>query len=98
LPILQKLWDEPQGLFACVIAPTRELAYQISTQFEALGAGMGVRCVVIVGGTEDCVKQAISLAKHPHIVVATPGRLHDHLKSTKGFNLRRIKFLVRPFD
>src|ERR1700735_3943800 len=74
LPILQKLWDEPQGLFACVIAPTRELADQISSQFEALGAGMGVRCTVIIGGAEDCVKQAIALAKRPHIIVATPGR------------------------
>jgi ATP-dependent RNA helicase DDX47/RRP3 len=97
LPILQKLWDEPQGLFACVIAPTRELADQISSQFEALGAGMGVRCTVIIGGAEDCVKQAIALAKRPHIIVATPGRLNYHLKSTKGFNLRSIKFLVRQF-
>jgi len=46
LPILQKLWEEPKGLFACVLAPTRELAYQISQQFEALGASMGARCAV----------------------------------------------------
>src|ERR1700689_5308366 len=50
LPILQKLWEEPKGLFACVLAPTRELAYQISQQFESLGSAMGVRCAVIVGG------------------------------------------------
>jgi ATP-dependent RNA helicase DDX47/RRP3 len=97
LPILQKLWDEPQGLFACVIAPTRELADQISSQFGALGAGMGVRCTVIIGVAEDGVKQSIALAKRPHIIVATPGRLNYHLKSTKGFNLRSIKFLVRQF-
>ncbi|KAI0288170.1 DEAD-domain-containing protein [Russula brevipes] len=93
LPILQKLWDEPKGLFACVLAPTRELAYQISQQFEALGSAMGVRCIVLVGGM-DTVTQSIALAKKPHIVVATPGRLKDHLENTKGFSLRGLRFLV----
>ena len=94
LPILQKLWEEPRGLFACVISPTRELAYQISQQFEALGSAMGVRCAVIVGGM-DLMSQKVALAKKPHIVVATPGRLNDHLENTKGFSLRTLKFLVR---
>ncbi|KII88635.1 hypothetical protein PLICRDRAFT_41832 [Plicaturopsis crispa FD-325 SS-3] len=94
LPILQKLWDEPKGLFACVLAPTRELAYQISQQFEAIGSSMGVRCVVLIGGIENRMAQAVSLAKKPHIVVATPGRLLDHLENTKGFSLRSVKFLV----
>ena len=93
LPILQKLWEEPGGLFACVLAPTRELAYQISQQFESLGSAIGVRCAVIVGGM-NMVEQAVALAKRPHIVVATPGRLNDHLENTKGFSLRGIKFLV----
>ncbi|KAI9571284.1 DEAD-domain-containing protein [Boletus coccyginus] len=93
LPILQKLWEEPKGLFACVLAPTRELAYQISQQFESLGAAMGVRCLVLIGGV-DKMPQAVALAKRPHIIVATPGRLNDHLQSTKGFSLRSLKFLV----
>ncbi|KAF9452306.1 DEAD-domain-containing protein [Macrolepiota fuliginosa MF-IS2] len=93
LPILQKLWEEPKGLFACVLAPTRELAYQIAQQFESLGSAMGARCAVIVGGM-DMPTQSIALAKRPHVVVATPGRLMDHLEKTKGFNLRSIKFLV----
>ncbi|KAI5124588.1 hypothetical protein M0805_003107 [Coniferiporia weirii] len=93
LPILQKLWEEPKGLFACVLAPTRELAYQISQHFESLGSAIGVRCAVIVGGM-DMVTQAVALAKRPHIVVATPGRLNDHLENTKGFSLRGIRFLV----
>ncbi|KAK7047799.1 ribosomal RNA processing protein [Paramarasmius palmivorus] len=94
LPVLHHLWENPQGLFACVLAPTRELAYQIASQFDALGAAMGVRTAVIVGGDEDRVTQAVMLAKKPHVVVATPGRLLDHLKVTKGFNLRNSKFLV----
>ncbi|THH29637.1 hypothetical protein EUX98_g4551 [Antrodiella citrinella] len=94
LPILQKLWEDPKGLFAVIMAPTRELAYQISQHFEGLGAAMGVRCATIVGGMDDRMTQAVTLAKKPHIIVATPGRLNDHLENTKGFNLRNLKFLV----
>ncbi|CAK3825624.1 ATP-dependent rRNA helicase rrp3 [Lecanosticta acicola] len=93
LPILQALLDKPQPMFGLVLAPTRELAYQISQQFEALGSLINVRCAVVVGGM-DMVPQAISLAKKPHIVVATPGRLLDHLENTKGFSLRQLKYLV----
>ncbi|OBZ75936.1 ATP-dependent rRNA helicase RRP3 [Grifola frondosa] len=77
LPILQKLWEEPKGLFACVLAPTP----------------MGVRCATITGGM-DRMAQAVTLAKRPHVIVATPGRLNDHLENTKGFSLRSLKFLV----
>ncbi|XP_056168826.1 DEAD-box ATP-dependent RNA helicase 10-like isoform X2 [Syzygium oleosum] len=93
LPILQALLDSPQAFFTCVLSPTRELAIQIAEQFEALGCGIGVRCAVLVGGV-DMVQQAIALAKRPHIVVGTPGRLLDHLSNTKGFSLRMLKYLV----
>ncbi|BFZ53800.1 ribosomal RNA processing protein [Savitreella phatthalungensis] len=93
IPIIQALWEKPSPLFACVMAPTRELAYQISEQFEALGGSLGLRCAVIVGGM-DMVSQAIALSKKPHIVVCTPGRLQDHLENTKGFSLRTLKYLV----
>jgi ATP-dependent RNA helicase DDX47/RRP3 len=38
--------------------------------------------------------QAISLAKRPHVVVGTPGRVVDHLSNTKGFSLKALKHLV----
>jgi len=41
--------ENPQPLFALVLSPTRELAYQIAQQFEALGSIIGVRCATIVG-------------------------------------------------
>jgi len=93
LPILQALMEKPQPLFGLVMAPTRELAYQISQAFDALGSLISVRTAVIVGGF-DMVPQAIALGKKPHIVVATPGRLLDHLENTKGFSLRSLKYLV----
>lgn len=93
LPIIQSLYDNPAPFFACVLAPTRELAYQISEQFTALGSTIGVRCAVLVGGM-DMMEQSIALGKRPHIIVATPGRLQDHLENTKGFSLRALKYLV----
>lgn len=93
LPILHALLENPQRYFALVLTPTRELAFQISEQFEALGSSIGVKCCVVVGGM-DMVSQALQLAKKPHIIIATPGRLVDHLENMKGFNLKAIKYLV----
>ncbi|KAF9122568.1 ribosomal RNA processing protein [Mortierella sp. GBA39] len=93
LPILQALWNNPSPMFACVMAPTRELAVQISETFESLGSTIGVRCCVIVGGM-DMMAQSIALSKKPHVIVCTPGRLQDHLENTKGFSLRTLKYLV----
>lgn len=42
----------------------------------------------------DMMSQSIALAKKPHIIIATPGRLVDHLENTKGFSLRSIRYLV----
>ncbi|XP_004521764.1 probable ATP-dependent RNA helicase DDX47 [Ceratitis capitata] len=93
LPILHALLENPQRYFALILTPTRELAFQISEQFEALGSSIGVKCCVVVGGM-DMVSQALQLAKKPHIIIATPGRLVDHLENMKGFNLKAIKYLV----
>jgi ATP-dependent RNA helicase DDX47/RRP3 len=48
---------------------------------------------VLIGGV-DMMTQAIGLRKKPHLLVATPGRLLDHLENTKGFSLRHLKYLV----
>jgi len=93
LPVLQALLDRPQRLFACVLAPTRELAFQIAEQFDALGAGIGCKTAVLVGGV-DLMSQAVALARKPHIIIATPGRLVDHLENTKGFSLKAARYLV----
>ncbi|CAP71752.1 uncharacterized protein PODANS_6_7040 [Podospora anserina S mat+] len=93
LPILQALLDKPQPLFALVLAPTRELAAQIAQSFEALGSLINLRCALLLGGL-DMVQQAIALGKKPHVVVATPGRLLDHLEKTKGFSLRNLRYCV----
>nr|XP_034171328.1 probable ATP-dependent RNA helicase DDX49 [Osmia lignaria] len=93
LPILQKLSEDPYGIYALILTPTRELAFQIADQFSAIGKSIGLKKCVIVGGM-DMVIQGLELSKHPHIVVATPGRLADHLTSCDTFTLKKIKFLV----
>ncbi|KAK3389171.1 P-loop containing nucleoside triphosphate hydrolase protein [Podospora didyma] len=93
LPILQALLEKPSPFFALVLAPTRELAAQISQAFEALGSLISLRCALVLGGM-DMVQQAIALGKKPHVIVATPGRLLDHLEKTKGFSLRNLRYLV----
>ncbi|KAK6626360.1 hypothetical protein RUM43_006671 [Polyplax serrata] len=93
LPILEKLSEEPFGIFALVLTPTRELAFQIGEQFRAYGKTINIKLTVICGGM-DMVSQGQELSKKPHIVVSTPGRLADHLESCDTFSLKKIKFLV----
>jgi len=93
LPIIQTLSKDPYGIFALVLTPTRELAYQIADQFEIMGKPIGLRMAVVVGGM-DMMTQGKELDRSPHIVIATPGRLFDHLNSCHTFSLRSIKYLV----
>uniref|UniRef100_A0A8C3NCY0 Probable ATP-dependent RNA helicase DDX49 n=1 Tax=Geospiza parvula TaxID=87175 RepID=A0A8C3NCY0_GEOPR len=93
LPVLHVLAQDPYGIFCLVLTPTRELAYQIAEQFRVLGKPLGLKDCVVVGGL-DMVSQALALARRPHVVVATPGRLADHLRSSSTFSLSKVQFLV----
>lgn len=93
LPILQKLSEEPTHHFALILTPTHELAYQISEQFNVVGQSMGVRVCVVAGGTDQMIESQ-KLQNRPHIVVAMPGRLADHLTGCDTFSFDNLKFLV----
>jgi len=93
IPIIQDLLSNPRPFFACIIAPTRELSIQISEHLLALGSSVSLKTAVLVGGL-DMVSQAAALARKPHIVIGTPGRLADHLANTKGFSLKNMRYLV----
>lgn len=95
-PMLTKWSEDPYGVFGLILTPTRELALQIAEQFAALGATMNLKTCVVVGGV-DMIKQTLELQKKPHFVIATPGRLADHINSSGEeavAGLRRIKHLV----
>jgi ATP-dependent RNA helicase DDX49/DBP8 len=75
----------------------RELAFQISEQFVVLGGPLNLKTAVVVGGM-DMMEQALELGRRPHVVVATPGRLVDHMNSSgEEWSLSRLKFLVTHF-
>ncbi|XP_010784154.1 probable ATP-dependent RNA helicase DDX49 [Notothenia coriiceps] len=93
LPVVQKLSEDPYGIFCLVLTPTRELAYQIAEQFRVFGKPLGLKDCIVVGGM-DMVSQALELSKQPHVVVATPGRLADHIRSSNTFSMSRIQFLI----
>ncbi|KAL0879628.1 hypothetical protein ABMA27_003343 [Loxostege sticticalis] len=93
LPILQNLAEDPYGIFALVLTPTHELAYQIADQFSILGQPLNLRVCIVTGGS-DQLEESLKLAKRPHIVVAMPGRLADHITGCDTFSLKKIKYLV----
>ncbi|KAL3581792.1 hypothetical protein D5086_016124 [Populus alba] len=53
LPILHRLAEDPFGVFALVMTPTRELAYQLAEQFRAFGSCLHLRCAVVVGVLDE---------------------------------------------
>eukprot|EP01063_Lacrimia_lanifica_P038078 TRINITY_DN799_c0_g1_i1.p1 TRINITY_DN799_c0_g1~~TRINITY_DN799_c0_g1_i1.p1 ORF type:complete len:536 (+),score=205.93 TRINITY_DN799_c0_g1_i1:59-1666(+) len=94
LPILHTLAKDPYGVYACVMAPTREITMQVADQFRIFGATFDVQVLTLVGGVENQPQQRV-LERRPPIVVATPGRLKDTLAlhdTAKCF--RRLKYLV----
>lgn len=110
LPIVQKLWalsvnpangqkrdesiDRHSGLFAIILTPTRELSRQISVVLEML-----LRCAhwivsTTVTGGEKKKSEKARLRKGVNILIATPGRLADHLEHTEVLNVSNVRWLV----
>lgn len=90
IPMLERLSVlKGRGL---IIVPTRELASQVAESIKQIGSPFGLRTAVLIGG-EVIQKQLFLLRKNPHIVIATPGRLIDHLKR-RTFILDDVKMIV----
>ena len=80
LPIIERINRESEAVQALILAPTRELAMQITEELrEVAVCHEGLRVVCLYGG-EPIGKQINALKRKPQIVVATPGRLSDHMK------------------
>lgn len=92
LPTIQKLFKQngpgPQVL---VIAPTRELALQIEVAYKQLSSKR-FRCVCLIGGA-SINRQIDSLRRGVNVVIATPGRLVDHIER-RTIDLKRIETLI----
>ena len=91
LPILQTVTAK-QGIQGIIMTPTRELALQITAEFNKFAKNTGIRTVTIYGGQGMGI-QLDALRKKPEIIVATPGRLIDHLKRGT-IKLNNVKHVV----
>ncbi|HJP82170.1 MAG TPA: DEAD/DEAH box helicase [Fimbriimonadaceae bacterium] len=90
LPMMQKLLGSDEvGL---ILAPTRELALQVDEEIKKVGGPLGLRSTVLIGGA-PMNRQVGDLRRKPNIIVATPGRLKDHLYQ-RTTNLKRVSFVV----
>lgn len=79
IPMIEKIDEKQKKIQGLVIAPTRELAVQVSEEIHRLGKFKGVRALPVYGG-QHMERQIRSLKEGPQIVVATPGRLLDHMR------------------
>ena len=76
LPMLDRLLNTNEvGL---ILAPTRELAIQIDEELKKLASSLGLKTAVLIGGA-PMHKQVQDLRRRPNIIIATPGRLKDHM-------------------
>ncbi len=90
LPLLQRL--RGTGGIGLVILPTRELAIQAEDMLQKFGRSLGLVTTILIGG-EGMGKQVMALRRKPNIIIATPGRLMDHLER-RNVKLDTVKIVV----
>ncbi|ONM56329.1 ATP-dependent RNA helicase DRS1, partial [Zea mays] len=96
LPVLERLLFRPKRVPAIrvlILTPTRELAAQVHSMIEKLAQFTDIRCCLIVGGLSTKV-QEVALRSMPDIVVATPGRIIDHLRNSLSVGLEDLAVVI----
>ncbi|MFS0864832.1 DEAD/DEAH box helicase [Fredinandcohnia sp. 179-A 10B2 NHS] len=92
IPLIENVDVNSDHIQGIVIAPTRELAIQVSEELHKIGHFNRIRILPIYGG-QDISRQIRSLKKYPHIIVGTPGRVIDHI-NRKTIRLQNVKTVV----
>ena len=90
IPIIQRL-GRTKGR-CLVLAPTRELAIQVNDAFRQIASPLGIMTVVVIGGA-SIRPQIAALKKKPRVIIATPGRLFDHM-SQRTVSLADVNVVV----
>ncbi|MFH1714338.1 MAG: DEAD/DEAH box helicase [Candidatus Nealsonbacteria bacterium] len=90
VPMIQRL-ATTKGL-GLVLLPTRELAVQIESHLLKIGNSLGLKTAVLIGGV-PIRPQIAAIRRNPNIIIATPGRLIDHLQQ-RTINLKNVNILV----
>ncbi|MBP1914086.1 ATP-dependent RNA helicase DeaD [Lederbergia galactosidilyticus] len=92
IPLIEKIDVRSSHVQGIIIAPTRELAIQVSEELFKIGKDARARVLAVYGGS-DIQRQIRALKKGPHIIVGTPGRILDHIKR-KTLKLDQVHTLV----
>ncbi len=79
IPMLERIKDTQNRPAVLIMAPTRELAYQIDDEFRKFSQGLRLYSALIVGGM-NIARQISDLKRGPHVIIGTPGRLKDLVK------------------
>jgi ATP-dependent RNA helicase DeaD len=92
IPLMERIAENSEQIQGIVLAPTRELAVQVAEELNKIGEFKGIHSLPIYGG-QEMDRQIRALKKRPHIIVATPGRLMDHMRR-RTIRLNMIKMVV----
>lgn len=92
IPVLERIDTTKPGPQAVILSPTRELAIQSAEEINHLAQYLPIHALPIYGG-QDIERQFKALRKKPNIIVATPGRLMDHMKRGT-IDLSNVQILV----
>ncbi|HWI54264.1 MAG TPA: DEAD/DEAH box helicase [Desulfobacteria bacterium] len=92
IPLIEKVDVQEDSIQGLVVAPTRELAVQVSEELNRIAQFSGVRALPVYGG-QDINRQIRALKNKPQIIVGTPGRLMDHMRR-KTIRLRNVSVVV----
>lgn len=90
IPMLQRL--AAHGGRGLVVLPTRELAYQVEEALRPFAQAVNIKTAVFVGGASMNLQRGM-LRQNPRILIATPGRLNDHLEQ-RTITLKEVNILV----
>lgn len=96
LPTLERLLYRPKRIPAIrvlILTPTRELAVQVHSMIEKIAQFTDIRCCLVVGGLSTKMQET-ALRSMPDIVVATPGRMIDHLRNSMSVDLDDLAVLI----
>lgn len=92
IPIVEKIDTKNPAIQALIVAPTRELAIQVSEEIYKIGYDKRVKILAVYGG-QDIGRQIRALKNKPQIIVGTPGRIIDHI-NRGTLNLDHVQTLV----
>lgn len=92
IPLIQKIDPREENIVSLILAPTRELAIQVSEEISKLSKFKRLRSLPIYGG-QDIGRQIRALKKKPQIIIGTPGRLLDHI-NRKTIKLDQVQTVI----